>query len=88
MTLQEFNELSADDQEAYLTAAGINDTNVIDLTAERDSLQEENNTLKGSITALTNELKQVKTTNYTLSRQIDAQDTVRDPEEIINEMFK
>lgn len=88
MTLQEFNELSADDQEEYLTAAGINDKNVIDLTAERDSLQEENNKLKGSMTALTNELKQVKTTNYTLSRQIDAQETIQDPEEIINEMFK
>lgn len=88
MTLQEFMEMNADDQEAYITAAGVNDSNVIDLTAERDSLQEENKTLKGSITALTNELKQVKTTNYTLSRQIDAQETVRDPEDIINEMFK
>lgn len=87
MKLEDFLLQSEQDQEAYIAAAELNSSTVIDLTAERDSLKTENEKLSGSVKALTEELKKVKETNYTLARHIDAADQM-DPEEIINNMFK
>lgn len=47
------------------------DTAIQDLTAERDSLQEELTTLRGEDAARIEELASVKKLNYTLARQLD-----------------
>lgn len=61
--------MAADDE--LNTDGNENDTQTIEeLTIERDSLRDEIGTLRESITALQNELKETKKLNYTLARQI------------------
>ena len=57
-----------------------------DLTAERDSLQEENERLRTASQEAQKELAETKKMNFTLARQIDRQ-PAKSAEEIINEMF-
>ena len=56
-----------------------------DLIAERDSLQEENDTLKTNSAALSEELLETKKLNFTLARRTSAEQ--KSAEEILNEMF-
>ena len=56
------------------------------LTAERDSLKEENARILEASKKAGEELAETKKMNFTLARQIDRQ-TPRSAEEILNEMF-
>lgn len=60
---------------------------IANLTAERDSLREENEQLSSSIKDQAKELAETKKLNFTLARQVD-----RGPkagvEEVINSLFK
>lgn len=87
MTREEFLNLDEAEQDAFLLAADGNTTMVADLTAERDSLKNENDSLRAANTETAAELKKVKETNYTLVRKFGSQ-TDEDPEEVIYNMFK
>ena len=60
---------------------------IANLTAERDSLKEENEKLSGEMKEREKELAETKKLNFTLARQVD-----RGPktgvEEVINSLFK
>lgn len=53
------------------------------LTAERDSYREENDTLRERLTANTTELEAVKKMNYTLARKLDTAPETTAEQEII-----
>ena len=59
---------------------------IADLTAERDSLREENEQLRTASQEAQKELAETKKMNFTLARQMDRQ-PAKSAEEIINEMF-
>lgn len=59
---------------------------ISNLTAERDSLAEENVTLKEAAAKVSEELASTKKLNFTLSRQLDTAPAI-DPGEILKEMF-
>lgn len=84
MTLQEFLNLSDEEQEAaFVDLDAFND-----LTAERDSLRDENTQLRQEAqTARENEQK-TKTVNYTLARRLNLENDKKDPEELLHDMFK
>ena len=60
---------------------------VSDLTAERDSLNEENQQLKTDYQNQSNELNEAKKLNFTLARAVNVQKEKRSPEECIYDMF-
>ena len=59
---------------------------ISNLTAERDSLAEENTTLREAAAKVSEELASTKKLNFTLSRQLDTAPAI-DPGEILREMF-
>lgn len=87
MKREEFLLLTEAEQDALLTTAEADSKLVSDLEAERDSFKSENEKLSGSVKALTEELKRVKESNYTLTRRLSIEDE-KTPEEIINDLFK
>lgn len=60
---------------------------VSDLTAERDSLNEENEKLKDDYQNQTKELSETKKLNFTLARSINVEQKVKTPEQAIYDMF-
>lgn len=88
MTREDFLLLSETEQQLILDAASVNEKSVNDLTAERDSLKEENETLLTNNSALTAELSKVKSSNYTLIRQLDRSGADQaDPEEALYQLI-
>lgn len=71
MKLDEFNTLSDEDKEAFLTSIETTEKSLTDLEAERDSFKAENETLKTQLEANNKELKATKEMNFTLARKID-----------------
>lgn len=59
---------------------------VSDLTAERDSLREENITLIAARDAAVSEAAETKKVNYTLARQLDTKPRVTFEETLLNAM--
>ena len=90
MKLDEFMLLEENEKSAFLQAEEGKQKEIEELTAERDSLKNDNNDLVKKNNDLAAENLRVKTTNYSLSRQIKTQEgTIReDPETIIHNMFK
>lgn len=60
---------------------------VSDLTAERDSLNEENQQLKDDYQNQTKELSETKKLNFMLARSINVEQKVKTPEQAIYDMF-
>lgn len=60
---------------------------VSDLTAERDSLTEENQQLKTDYQNQSKELSETKKLNFTLARSINVEQKVKTPEQAIYDMF-
>lgn len=71
MKLDEFNTLSDEDKEAFLTSIETTEKSLTDLEAERDSFKAENENLKTQLEANNKELKATKEMNFTLARKID-----------------
>lgn len=90
MTLEEFMKLETPDQEAFLTAEEDQAAQINDLTAERDSLHNDNIQLTDDNRKLTAENTRIKATNYSLTRQLKTReaDAPKDAETIIHDMFK
>ena len=71
MKLDEFNTLSDEDKEAFLSSIETTEKSLTDLEAERDSFKAENKSLKTQLEANNKELKATKEMNFTLARKID-----------------
>lgn len=79
------NSVENADYEALYKSA---QNQILELTAERDSLKNENAGLKETAEKLTVDAAKVRETNYTLSRQLDlTQAKQATPEEILGAMF-
>lgn len=79
------NSVETVDYESLYKAA---QNQILELTAERDSLKNENAGLKETAEKLTVDAAKVRETNYTLSRQLDlTQAKQATPEEILGAMF-
>ena len=87
MTLEEFNNLTPEEQTALLTSADDMTRKIADLEAERDSFRQENDSLKERQANLEKDLKETKTVNYTLARQINTAPE-KDTETLMYEAFK
>lgn len=84
MTYDEYKSLSEDEQRsAYIAQSDLDD-----LAAERNSLQDENAQLREQLKTLQESERKTKEVNYTLSRQLNIGSRKQDPEELIHDMFK
>lgn len=82
MTYDEFKSLPDDDQRAAFIEGNVVD----DLTAERDSFKNENETLSAENKRLQEELRKTKELNFTLARKVSTEPQ-KSAEEIMNELF-
>ena len=87
MELNDFLKLTEEEQTALLKAAEEHEAEIMDLTAERDSLKTENEKVNGLIAAVRSELQKTKEVNYTLARQVK-REPEKDTETLIHDMFK
>ena len=87
MKLEDFNNLSEEEKNAFLETAVNNTKQIEDLTAERDSLKNENTQLSGQIQNTSKELKSTKELNFTLARKINVSES-KDDETILYEFMK
>ena len=87
MKLEDFNNLSEEEKNAFLETAASNTKQIEDLTAERDSLKNENVQLNGQIQNTSKELKSTKELNFTLARKINVSES-KDDETILYEFMK
>lgn len=87
MTLEEYNNIVDEERLALITAGETATQNVADLTAERDSLQEELTGLQTQVQTLTDELNNTKKLNFTLARQVNTATPEPSPEEILFNLF-
>ena len=83
MKYEEFAVLSAEEQAATYIASETLD----DITAERNSLQTENEQLQQQLAELREDNRKTKEMNYTLTRRLSAK-PAKSAEEYLNEMFK
>ena len=87
MKLEDFNKLTEEEKAAILKAAEEDAGRVTDLTAERDSLKNENDTLKETVTKNNEELAKTKELNFTLARRMDGKPK-SDPEKVLLDFIK
>lgn len=87
MNFEDFNKLSDEEKAAFLETANNTAKQVEDLTAERDSLKNENDQLTGQIANNSKELKATKELNFTLARKINVSES-KDDETILYEFMK
>lgn len=83
MDINEFNALSDEQKAAFLSSADSANKQIEDLTAERDSYKNENDSLKESAANIAKELKATKELNFTLARKVNA-DPVDDETALYN----
>lgn len=70
MDINEFNALSDEQKAAFLSSIDSANKQIEDLTAERDSFKNENDSLKESAANAAKELKATKELNFTLARKV------------------
>ena len=87
MKLEEFNSLSAEEQETFLTSIETTQKSIDDLTAEIDSYKTENAELKAQFENTNKELKATKEMNFTLARKINTE-PAKDPDTILHDLIK
>lgn len=87
MKLEDFNKLTEEEKAAILKTAEEDAGRVTDLTAERDSLKNENDTLKETVTKNNEELAKTKELNFTLARRMDGKPK-SDPEKVLMDFIK
>ena len=90
MTREDFLNLTEDEQTAFLSAEESQASMISDLEAERNSLSEENKSLRIAEQQKEAELKKTKELNFTLARQVStgSASTPQSAEDIIHNMFK
>lgn len=88
MELADFMKLTPEEQVAYLTDNDNLSRQIDDLTAERNSLQEENTKLSEQIRNQTDEMRKTKEMNFTLSRRLNLDNKPKkETEDILHDMF-
>ena len=87
MKLEEFNALSAEEQETFLTSIETTQKSIDDLTTEINSYKTENAELKMQFENTNKELKATKEMNFTLARKINAE-PAKDPDTILHDLIK
>ena len=87
MTLEDFRNLTEEEQSAYIKASEDNSSRLMDLETERDSFKNENEKLKSDYGNIEKELRKTKELNFTLARKIDNSAGMKTAEEILNDMF-
>ena len=88
MKLDDFNNLSDEEKQAFLSGQEETEKQITDLTAERDSLKTENDAFRIQSDADQKELKATKELNFTLSRKINVAESQKDDETILYEFMK
>lgn len=87
MNINEFNALSDEQKEQYLSTIDAANKQIENLTAERDSFKTENASLLEQNAASTKELKATKELNFTLARKINV-GSEEDPETTLYNFIK
>lgn len=87
MKLEDFRKLTDEEQAAVLQTAADNENTINDLTAERNSLKNENDELKQTTTKQADELAKTKELNFSLARKLDT-GTKADPDEMLFKFIK
>ena len=87
MKLEDFNNLSDEEKSSYLASVETLNNDFLNLTAERDSLFNENGQLKEEQGKTLNELKATKEMNFTLARKINTEPK-KDPETQLHDLIK
>lgn len=71
MKLEDFNALTDEEKQTYLSSFDNAQKSIDDLTAERDSFKTENKMLAKQVEQNNKELKATKELNFTLARKVD-----------------
>ena len=87
MKLEEFNALSDEEKNTFLTSVETDQKSITDLEAERDSFKTENTELKKQLEANNKELKATKEMNFSLARKINTSPK-SDDETTLHEFMK
>ena len=87
MKLEDFNALTDEEKQTYLSSFDTAQKNIDDLTAERDSFRTENETLAKQVEQNNKELKATKELNFTLARKINV-GAKEDPEQALYNFMK
>lgn len=87
MKLEDFKNLTEEEQNAFLKTQEDQESRITDLEAERDSFKSENDQLKNDYKKTSEELKKTKELNFTLSRKVNIDAERKSAEEILNDMF-
>lgn len=87
MKLEEFNALSDEEKNTFLTSVETDQKSITDLEAERDSFKTENTELKKQLEANNKELKATKEMNFSLARKINTSPQ-SDDETVLHEFMK
>ena len=87
MNLEDFNALTDEEKQTYLSSFDNAQKSIDDLTAERDSFKTENETLAKQIEQNNKELKATKELNFTLARKVDV-GKKEDPETALYKFMK
>lgn len=87
MRLEDFKNLTEEEQSAFLKLQEDQESRITDLEAERDSFKSENDQLKNDYKKSSEELKKTKELNFTLSRKVNIDAERKSAEEILNDMF-
>ena len=86
MKLEEFNSLDETEKQAILETLETSQEDLKTLTAERDSLKEENEAFNSSLEEVKKDLAEAKKLNFTLARQ-SSRNEQKSFEDIINERY-
>ena len=86
MKLEEFNSLDETEKQAILETLETSQEDLKTLTAERDSLKEENEAFNSSLEEVKKDLAEAKKLNFTLARQ-SSRNVQKSFEDIINERY-
>ena len=87
MTLDQFNALSEDEKNAFLTSEEKLQADLKNVEAERDSFKNENDKLLEESKKTQEDLKSAKELNFTLARKIDHSEPTKTSEDLIHDMF-
>lgn len=87
MTLEQFNALSEEEKNAFLTSEEKLQSDLKNVEAERDSFKTENDKLLEESKKTQEDLKSAKELNFTLARKIDHAEPAKSSEDLIHDMF-
>lgn len=85
MNLEDFMELTPEEQTAILTSAADMERKLSELEAERNSLDSDYKKQVDLIKQLRGELQKTKEVNYTLARQVTKEE--KEPEDLLHDLF-